>query len=405
MNEYIDIIIAYFGWVGIGLCLATLVLFIMQMCYYVGNYRLIAKYKDSARPEIRSEAPPISVIVPLFTDDYPFLDERLPLYIAQEGVEFEVVIVYIGTNNDFYDDLQRLQQMLPNVVVTKIQTNPQFPISIKMALNIGTKAATHECMVFTSPDCYPLSDRWLALMSNGFKRGDVVLGYCGLESDKGFSRYFMRIDRMMRSVVWLSRAIKGKTYRGHRTNIGWTKSQYYGAKGFTHLNMNIGIDDLYIQRLLSKTRIDENGVEVKVTPPEVSIVLSPRAALNQVCWGSLGWWSEQYRFFRSSFKLYPIGAKMFERWEPRSRVLFGLSVLLSIILLPLEVKIAVALLFVIRAVVVSLTIKKIAKRMGEGSVVMRYGLVDLLNPLYTMAMDLSLRLRGNTKVWSRNSAK
>ncbi|MFI3292675.1 MAG: glycosyltransferase [Rikenellaceae bacterium] len=395
MNEYIEYILSTYGWLGIGLTASLLFFFVMQMCYYVGNYRTIAKYKDSSRPEIRHEIPPVSVIVPLFTDDYPFLDERLPLYIAQEGVEFEVVIVYVGSNNDFYDDIQRLHQMLPNVVVTRIQTNPQFPISIKTALNIGIKAANHECMIFTSPDCYPLSERWLSLMASGFKRGDVVLGYTGLESDKGVGRYFMRAHRMMGSAVWLSRAIKGKPYRGHYTNIGWTKSQYYEAKGFSHLNMHIGVDDLYIQRLLSK----------EVNPPHVSVVVSPRAALNQICWGSIGWWTEQFRFFRSGFKFYPFRAKLFERWELRSRVLFGLLTLLSVILLPLKIKIGAIVLFIIRAIVVSLVVKKIAKRLGEGNMIKRYGMADILIPLYVMSMDIWLRFKHNPKVWSRNSAK
>lgn len=395
MNEYIEIILSMYGWIGVGLMVATLFFFVIQLCYYVGNYRVIANYKDSNRPEIRSETPPISVVVPIFTDDYPFLDERLPLYIAQEGVTFEVVIVYIGYNNDFYDDLQRLQQLLPNVVVTRVKENPQFPISVKTALNIGIKAANHECMVFTSPDCYPLSDRWLALMANGFKRGDVVLGYTGIESDKGLRRYFMRAHRMISSTVWLSRAIKGKAYRGHRTNIGWTKSQYYEAKGFSHLNMNIGVDDLYIQRLLNK----------KENPPKVSIVLSPRASLNQICWGGVGWWTEQFRLFRSSFKHYPFMVKTFERWELRSRVLFEASVLSSAILLPLEVKIAVIVLFVVRAIIVAIIINKVAKRLGEGGMVARYCVADLLIPFYVMLIDLGLRFKENPKKWSRNTAK
>lgn len=369
-----------------ALMAATLFFFALQLYYYLARYAKISKYKDKGRTEVRTETPTVSVLVPLFTEDYPFLDERLPLIMAQEGVDFEVVLIYIGVNTDFYDDLQRLQQVLPNIVVTKIQSNPRFPISIKTALNVGIKAANNECMVFTSADCYPLSDKWLALMANGFRRGDLVLGYSGLEPEKGMARLLMRTERMMNSAAWLSRAIIGKPYRGLRTNIGWTKTLYYNARGFSHLNMNTGEDDLFVQRLL----------EAK---PSVSIILSPRATLNEVCWGDIRWWHEQYRYYRSTFAFYPFGSKSFERWELRSRVLFGGCALASIIMLPLEIKIAAIVLVLLRILAVALTVKGVAKRLGEKDVVLKYGLYDVVSPLYIMMVDAWLKVRRDPKVW------
>ncbi len=386
--EYIDLIITKYGWEGITLTIVTLLFFFIQLYYYLGYYGVISKYRDKNRPELHNETPKVSVLVPLFTDDYPFLDERLPMIMAQEGVDFEVVLIYIGTNNDFYDDLLRLQQVLPNVVITKIQSNPRFPISIKTALNVGIKAANYEHMIFTTADCYPLSDRWLSLMANGFKRGDLVLGYGGYEPNKGAAHYFMRASRMMSAANWLSRAVKGRPYRGHRTNIGWTKSLYFGSRGFSHLNMNVGEDDLFIQRLLSN-----------IPTPAVSVILSPRATVNQVSWGEFGWWSEQYRYYRSSFSFYKFGAKSFERWEVRSRMLFALASFLMIVLLPLELKIASIVLILTRIAVVSITVKNIAKRLGEQDMVWKYGLYDTLSPLYTTFIDIWLHLRRDPKVW------
>ncbi|MFI3302685.1 MAG: glycosyltransferase [Rikenellaceae bacterium] len=388
MTQYIDIVVGMYGWWGIALMVATLLFFIIQLRYYIFCYGKIAKYKNSAREVIRESTPKVSVVIPMFTDDYPFLEERLPMIMAQERVEFEVVLVYIGTNNDFYDDMQRLQQVLPNVVVTKIQSNPRFPISIKTALNVGVKAANNEHMIFTSTECYPLSDKWLSLMASGFKRGDLVIGYTGLEPKKGLGQYIMRISRMMGSVNWISRAIKGRPYRGHRTNIGWTKSMYYEARGFSHLNMNIGEDDLFVQRLLSS----ENA-------PKVSIILTPQATLNQVCWGGVSWWTEQMRYFRSSFALYPFGAKSYERWERRSRLLFFVAAVAAMIFMPLEIKIAAAVLVVLRIIMVAIAVKNIAKRLGEDGVVMMYGLFDIVSPIYMTFLDVWLRLSRDPKVW------
>ncbi len=363
----------------------TLLLFVVQMCYWILGYSRITKYRDKRRAERIHEIPKVSVVIPLYSEDYQFLDERLPLIMAQEGVDFEVVLVYIGNNKDFYEDIQRLQQLLPNIVITKIQPSPLFPISVKMALNIGIKAAHCEHLVFTTTDCYPRSDKWLALMANGFKRGDIVLGYTALESDKGFGRYFMRVSQLMGSAHWLKEAVKGRPYRGVRTNIGWTKS-LYNAKGFGHLNMNIGDDDLFIQRLLE-------------SHPAVSVILSPRATLMQMCWGGIGWWSSEYRYYRSAFTLYPFKVKQGERIERRSQMLFGVGVILSAIVLPLEIKCAALVLVLLRWLVVLNVVKGIAERVGETKVLSRYLLFDVLNPLYIWVMDVSLKLRRDARVW------
>lgn len=75
-----------------------------------------------------------------------------------------------------------------------------------MALNVGIKSAHYEHLVFTSTDAVPQSDRWLALMAKGFTRGEIVVGYCGMEYGKGFTPYMMRVWRMMHSANWIARA-------------------------------------------------------------------------------------------------------------------------------------------------------------------------------------------------------
>ena len=51
-------------------------------------------------------------------------------------------------------------------------------------------------------------------MANGFRRGEIVLGYCGMERGKGFANYLIRTWRMMHSVDWISSAVCGRPYRG-----------------------------------------------------------------------------------------------------------------------------------------------------------------------------------------------
>ena len=268
---------------------ATLLMLGVQLYYYIFVYGRIPGYKNNRRPQTMDREPPVSVVVPLFSEDYSFVEERLPLILAQNYPDFEVVIVYVGHDTDFYEDLVRLKQSFPQITTTKIHLDPRFPISRKMALNVGIKSAHYECMVFTSTDAVPQTDRWLSLMAKGFMRGEIVVGYCGVERGKGFSNYMMRAWRMMHSADWIARAVQRRAYRGTLHNYGFTKSLYFGANGFSHLNMNIGEDDLFMQRVMTRDN--------------VSVILSPRASLREKNVGRHGLVDEPAALFRLGLPL------------------------------------------------------------------------------------------------------
>ena len=208
-------ILSCYGWEGAALAGATLLMLGVQLYYYIFVYGRIPGYKNNRRPQTMDREPPVSVVVPLFSEDYSFVEERLPLILAQNYPDFEVVIVYVGHDSDFYEDLVRLKQSFPQITTTKIHLDPRFPISRKMALNVGIKSAHYECMVFTSTDAVPQTDRWLSLMAKGFMRGEIVVGYCGVERGKGFSNYMMRAS--LREKMW--------------GGMGWWMSQlrYFGS--------------------------------------------------------------------------------------------------------------------------------------------------------------------------------
>ncbi len=384
MEEIWQSLIDHYGWEGTALSVSILFLFGVQLYYYLLIYGRLPAYKDSKRPDLLDKNPPISVVVPLFSEDYTFVEETLPRIVAQEKADFEVVLVYVGRDTDFFDDLIRIKQVFPSVTATKIELNPLFPISPKMALNIGIKSARYEHILFTTPESTPQSDRWISLMANGFRRGDIVIGYCGLEHRRGLGGYLMRTWRMMHSVQWLSSAVRGKPYRGVRQNYGFTKSLYFGVNGFSHLNMNIGEDDLFLSRIIE--------------PGNVSVVLSPRAALREKCWGGMGWWTGTQRYFEASKPFYPTWVRNFVQWEWFSRVLFWMTAGVAIGVLPWEIKIGAALLVLVRLVIVLVEVRRISRRLGEKGVTLRYVLYDLWSPLYSVWLAL-LRLRKDDRVW------
>ncbi len=382
--QFTDIILSHYGWEGAALAVLLLALFCVQTYYYVFAYGRIPSYKNNRRPTVLAQEPAVSVVIPMFSEDYVFVEERLPLILAQEYRDFEVVLVYVGADNDFYEDLVRLKLTFPQVCVTKIQLNPRFPISRKMALNVGIKSAHNEHLVFSSTEAVPQTDRWLSLMAKGFCKGEIVLGYCGVERSKGVWNYIMRTWRMMHSADWLARAVRRRPYRGTLHNLGLTKSLYFGANGFTHLNMNIGEDDLFMQKIMTRDN--------------VSVILSPRASLREKPWGGFRWWFSTERYFGSAVKFYPAAVRRFVSWELGSRLLFFAAAVCALAVLPPELKIGAAALVAVRYLVVALEVRRLARRLGEKGIAGRYFLYDLLSPFLALLIGAAL-LRKDERVW------
>lgn len=387
--QYWEFFIEECGWPGAVLGAVLLVLFGIQTYCYSVRYGRLSKYRNSQRPQrLDSEEPPVSVIVPLFGDSVEFVETALARLLAQDYDSYEVVVVYVGLNSDFYDDLTWLCDSYPNLRTTRIQMREKYPISPKMAINIGIKAARNEHIILTTADASPRTSRWLALMAKGFARGEIVLGYCCTEQRDTLFGRLIRIDRMVQSAEWLSAAVEHHPYRGHRCNIGFTRSLYFGVNGFGNLNMNVGEDDLFIQRIIA----DDN----------VSIVLSPRATVVERRHGGVIQWMKRRRFFGSTRRLYPASVRRRLHIEPYSRLLFFAAAGTAFATMPLEYCAAVALLVIIRYIIVAVNVSRLAARLGEKHIAAAYPFYDLFGALFDLATDLAL-LRKDPSVWRYTS--
>lgn len=383
--QYLDYIIEHYGWQGTALAAALLVLFFVQMYYHLIVYGRVARFRNSRRRKRLDAEPPVSVIIPLFSEDYNYIDERLPLIMQQKyNTLFEVVIVYVGSDNDFYEELSNMRLRYPNLIVTKIQFNPRFPISVKMAINVGIKSAHNEHILITTTDATPASEQWLSMMGKAFMRGDIVLGYTSIEQGKGLTNYLIRLSRMQISTYWLSRAVVGKTYRGSRHNIGFTKSLYFSVKGFTHLNMNIGENDLFIQSIA----YDNNA----------SVVLIPKGRMIENQWGGLKWWIAHLHHYGEAYRYYPISARNAMEWDLGSQSLFFLCSLVALVAMPLEFKAATALLLIVRYLTAMLRARTIAKRVGEKGIALRYFIFDIVNPALMLCTRIAM-MRKDSTAW------
>ena len=383
--HFFDYIISHYGWQGTALAACILVLFAVQLYYYLIVYGRISRFRNSRRKKILESEPPVSVVIPLFSEDYRYLEESLPLILGQQyGATFEVVLVYVGASNDFYEELARMRLVYPNLTITKIEYNPRFPISVKMALNVGIKSAHNEHIIISTTSAQPATEQWLAMMGKAFMRGSIVLGYTAIEQKPGLKNYLMRMSRMQMSMYWMAQSVNHNTYRGSRNNFGFTKTIYFGTKGFSHLSMNIGEEDLFIQKIAKRNN--------------VSTVLIPKATMLEHAWGGWRWWIAQLRHYGEAYKLYPIEIRNTIEWELGSQTLFFLTILAALIIMPLELKLAALLLLILRYIIVMLRAHSIAKRVGEKGVMLRYWIFDIFNPLLMLCVRVAM-IRKDSTVW------
>ena len=74
--QFFDDFLACYGWEGAALAGSMLLLLCMQFHYYIFAYGRIPGYKNSRRAAELDSEPPVSVVVPLFSEDYSFVEER-----------------------------------------------------------------------------------------------------------------------------------------------------------------------------------------------------------------------------------------------------------------------------------------------------------------------------------------
>ena len=102
--RYIDFFIEHYGWQGAALAAVIIVLFAVQIHYYARTYARISRYRNDRRKRrTETDTPEISVIVPLFSENAEFLETGLLKLLAQEYRAFEIVVVYVGLDTDFYE--------------------------------------------------------------------------------------------------------------------------------------------------------------------------------------------------------------------------------------------------------------------------------------------------------------
>lgn len=368
VRQFFDTILEHYQWQGVALVGVLILLFFVQIFYYAIVYNRIYRFRLMRRRRKILDTPPISVIVAVRGENESFMTDELPVLLQQEYDHFEVVVVYIGGNMEYYEQLQLIRDNHSNMRLTRIGGDDRIYISTKQALNVGIKSAQYDSLLFTTPGAVPRSERWVSLMAKGFEHGMVVAAPAVPSFEHNtLKTYIMRMVEFHRERNAMSCAVRDKLYYAPRSNYGYTRRLYESTRGFNYLGIDIGDNDLYLQAI--------------TTPERTAVVLSRYSIVEEERPERWSEWMELMRYYSSTRRYYPALAKSLPRRERGSRVLFFLAAITAIAILPLELKLGAIGLLLLRYILVVWSSRRTASRLGERNVALKYWIYDLIGPI------------------------
>ena len=387
--EFLTNIFEHYSWQGIALVFLAVTLFAIQIYYYAVVYNRIISFRLMREREKRRENPAISIIVPMRGESERFLVDELPALLHQEYDHYEVVVVYIGSDNDYYDELQRIRDNHSYMRLTRMGgSNERFYISTKQALNVGIKSAQYDSLLFTIPGATPVSNEWVATMAKGFERGSVVIAPAVPNfEDNNLSTYIMRMIELNQMRNAMVCAIEGKPYYAPRSNYGFDRKLYDSERGYNYLGLDIGENDLFLQEIATAKR--------------TSVVMSRHSIVKEERIDMVSEWKEQMRYYGNTRQFYPAAAKHFTTRELGSRALFFIVAIAIIVILPLELKLGAIGLLLLRYAIAVWSSRRVAHKLGERDMALKYWIYDLLGPMleWMLWSKKSRNLPNTSRIW------
>ena len=355
------------------------VLLIVQLIYYLGLYNRIHTHNLAVgKDEVHfgRELPPLSVVI-CARNESENLRRNLPAILKQDYPDFEVIVINDGSTDESEDLLSELEEEYPNLYHSFTPDSARYISRKKLALTLGIKASKYDWLVFTEADCTPVSDKWLRRIARNFTPStDIVLGYSGYERGKGWLHKRVSFDSLFTSLRYLGFALAGKPYMGIGRNLAYRKELFFKVKGFsTHLNMQRGEDDLFINQIAN-----ENNTRVETSPDSV-IRMQPVERYKD--------WKEEKVSYMATARFY----KGSQRWllglETATRLLFYVACLSGIVFGILSFHWLALLLWIVRYSAQAYVINKTANEMGDNrSYYFTLPVFDIIRPLQSLKFRL-----------------
>ena len=351
-----------------------LITFIHQLYFYSrylnGVLRLRKKIKDGKVP-FQAEQPPVSIIV-CAKDEAENLRKFLPFVLEQDYPEFEVIVINDGSTDDTDELLRDLREEYPRLRTTFVPVGANNASTKKLGITLGIKASKYEFLLFTDADCMPEDKTWIARMMRNFTREtDFVLGYGAYLQKKGLLNRLITYDTLFIALQYMGMAAVRKPYMGVGRNLAYRKETFFAQKGFAStLHLSSGDDDLLVNKASNPW-----NTRIEVAPDSITWS-EPNKTFR-------GWFYQKERHLSVS-SYYKNSSKFRLFFEPATRGIFYLSLILAFIFGNLITMAATGVIFLTRYLVQTIIINKSSKHFGGRRYISTLPLFDILLPLINL---------------------
>lgn len=148
----------------------------------------------------------------------------------QYTADYQVIVVCQSTDGETQDFLKRTATENPHLYYTYIPESSRYMSRKKLQITLGVKAAKHEWIILTEPNCRPSNDKWLQTMVRQCQDPNhLVLGYVALDED---TKSVRRFDSIRKAYYVLRRAQQTYGYRSHMPNVAFRKSDFMKEQGY-----------------------------------------------------------------------------------------------------------------------------------------------------------------------------
>jgi cellulose synthase/poly-beta-1,6-N-acetylglucosamine synthase-like glycosyltransferase len=233
---------------------ALIILYLLCLCiqliYHWGIFRQLA----FANLPVSNTQPtqPVSVIIAAQNEEAN-LPRLLKALQQQNHPDFEVIVVNDRSTDGTATLLADFKRQFHALKVITISTLPSGWSGKKHAIQKGVEAASHEILLFTDADCYPVSHSWIKAMTGAFDQNtEIALGFSPYARTPGILNQFIRFETLHTALLYLSYALSGRPYMGVGRNLAYRKRLFEKA-GFGNDKEYVGgDDDIFVNRHATK---------------------------------------------------------------------------------------------------------------------------------------------------------
>ncbi len=237
--------------------------------------------QHSARSDDPLQTPPLSVVIATH-NQATALRRYLPEILDQDYERFEVIVVDMKSDDETMDVLERLEQQYAYLHHASVPTSARDISLERLALTLGFRAAIHEWVVITRPDCHPATSLWLrriaetiaapktGLKSPHLQQPDMVLGFTRYDEQRQTPLdYKTGYHRLWHTLSNLREIISGNAaVHADSCNLAFRKSLFLEHRGFADAqNLKAGAIELLVNH--------------NSTPSNTALLLSPTAHVLQ----------------------------------------------------------------------------------------------------------------------------